>query len=84
MKYFEHTHTDGRSKWWHWGFVFWITVLGWLIAQMFITSPLPTLATEIDPVLGDEFMQASMTLFETQNMALIGLAFLGFVMLWYC
>ena len=79
MKYFEHTHTDGRSKWWHWGFVFWITVLGWLIAQMFITSPLPTLATEIDPVLGDEFMQASMTLFETQNMALIGLAFLGFV-----
>ena len=80
MNYFEQTRMTGRSKWYHWGFVFWITVLGWLLGQVFLTSPLPALASDIDPVIGQDFIQASTEMFESQNMAYIGLVSLGFLL----
>jgi len=81
MNYFEQTRMTGRSKWYHWGFVFWITVLGWLLGQVFLTSPLPALASDIDPVLGQDFIQASTEMFESQNMAYIGLVSLSLQLL---
>lgn len=79
MRYFEQTRTQGVSKWWHWGFVFWITVLGWLLAQIFITGPLPDIARDIDPQLGNDFLNAASELAETGNPLVLGVAVLGFL-----
>ncbi len=79
MQYFKHTHQNGLSKWWSWVFVFWLTFLGWIAAQLFLTSPLIPIAQEIDPELGQAFIDSSAAMFEDVNMAVIGLAALLFV-----
>ena len=59
--------------------MFWLTILGWIAAQLFLTSPLIPIAQEIDPELGQAFIDASTAAFENVNMAVIGLATLGFL-----
>jgi len=79
MQYFKNTHEHGLSKWWAWGFVFWLTFLGWIVAQLFLTSPLIPIAQEIDPELGQAFIDSSTSMLEGVNMALIGFATLLFI-----
>lgn len=79
MQYFKNTHEQGLSKWWAWGFVFWLTFIGWILAQFFMTSPLLPIAQEISPELGQAFTDSSAAMFEEINMALIGLAALLFL-----
>lgn len=79
MQYFKNTRLHGVSNWWSWIFVFWLTLLGWILAQLFLTSPLLPIAQEIDPELGQAFLNASTTAFDDVNMAVIGLAALGFL-----
>ena len=66
--YFKLTN-EGESRWWSWGIVFWFTVLGWLAAQLFITSPVGPLLQAADPELSKEMMEASMAAFTGDNMA---------------
>ena len=58
LNYFKLTN-DGVSVWWSWILVFWFTVLGWLLAQMVITGPIPELAKAADPNLGVQIDKAT-------------------------
>jgi membrane protease YdiL (CAAX protease family) len=79
MKYFQQTRENGYSHWALWVFVFWITVLGWIAAQLFITSPILPITQEIDPVLANEFLKASTELVNEETAILLGFLFLGFI-----
>lgn len=79
MQYFQHTHEQGLSKWWSWIFVFWLTFLGWIVAQLFLTSPLLPIAQDIDPQLGQDFIESSAAMFDEVNMVIIGFASLLFL-----
>lgn len=79
MQYFKHTHTDGVSSLWAWLFVFWMTVIGWITSQLFITSPILPIIQQIDPDLAKDFVQASGNLVDTNEAQRMGLAFLVFV-----
>lgn len=68
--YFKLTN-DGESRAWSWGIVFWFTVLGWLAAQLFITSPIGPLLESTDPELNKEMMDASMAAFAGENMGIM-------------
>ena len=54
---------DGESRWWSWGIVFWFTVLGWLAAQLLITSPVGPLLQAADPELSNQMTEASLAIF---------------------
>ena len=54
---------DGESRWWSWGIVFWFTVLGWLAAQLLITSPVGPLLQAADPELSNQMTEASVAIF---------------------
>lgn len=79
MQYFEQTRQTGQSHWALWVFVFWITVLGWIAAQMIITSPIVPIVTEIDPQLASDFVRSSESLLSEDNIAKIALLSLGFL-----
>ncbi len=77
--YFKLTN-EGESRWWSWGIVFWFTVLGWLAAQLFITSPVGPLLDAADPELSNEMMEASMGAFSGDNMATMAIIGASFVL----
>ncbi len=79
MKYFEQTRTDGYSHWALWGFVFWITALGWIAAQMFLTSPLLPIVEKLDPALAQDFINSSAEIFADANPMVLVLSGLGFL-----
>jgi len=65
----------GDSRWWVWGIVFWFTVLGWLVAQLVITSPVAPILESVDPELSKEMLDLSMAAFTDENgpkLALLG------------
>jgi len=65
----------GDSRWWVWGIVFWFTVLGWLVAQLVITSPVAPILESVDPELSKEMLDLSMAAFTGENgpkLALLG------------
>jgi len=39
--------------------VFWFTILGWLIAQIIVTGPIPAIAEAADPAISAEIKRAS-------------------------
>ena len=57
----------GDSRWWVWGIVFWFTVLGWIAAQIFITSPIGPLLESVDPELSKQMQDASLGVFGGDN-----------------
>lgn len=68
----------GDSRWWVWGIVFWFTILGWLVAQMVITSPVSPILESVDPELSKQLTDASLGVLSSDNfpkMALFGLTF---------
>ena len=40
---------QGESRWWSWIMVFWLFILGWLLAQMVLLAPIGAIAEKIDP-----------------------------------
>lgn len=57
MQYFQHTKTYGVSNIWTWLFVFWLTVLGWIMAQLLITSPIEPIVRLSNPNLADDLLR---------------------------
>ena len=53
----------GDSRWWVWGIVFWFTVLGWLAAQLVVTSPISPILDSVDPELSQQMLDMSMAVF---------------------
>ena len=53
----------GDSRWWVWGIVFWFTVLGWLAAQIVVTSPIFPILDSVDPELSQQMLDMSMAVF---------------------
>ena len=53
----------GDSRWWVWGIVFWFTVLGWLAAQLVVTSPISPILDSADPELSQQMLDMSMAVF---------------------
>ena len=53
----------GDSRWWVWGIVFWFTVLGWLTAQLVVTSPISPILDSVDPELSQQMLDMSMAVF---------------------
>ncbi|RKQ71295.1 CAAX prenyl protease-like protein [Litorimonas taeanensis] len=80
MQYFENTRKHGKSSLWLWIFVFWITVIGWLVGQIVITGPLPTIIREIDPELANDFLQSSTEAIEAANPARLVFSMFGFLL----
>ena len=77
MNYFKLTN-DGVSVWWSWILVFWFTVLGWLLAQIVITGPIPELAKAADPNLGfqiDKATENMMQQLDIKKISYFGLIF---------
>ena len=77
INYFKLTN-DGVSVWWSWILVFWFTVLGWLLAQIVITGPIPELAKAADPNLGvqiDKATENMMQQLDIKKISYFGLIF---------
>jgi membrane protease YdiL (CAAX protease family) len=79
MRYFENTHTEGVSNLWLWVFVLWITILGWIAAQLFVTGPIDPILADTHPQLREDLIRSSANAVETANPALLGLSALGFL-----
>lgn len=79
MQYFENTRKQGDSSFWAWLFVFWMVVIGWITAQLFITSPILPIVRQIDPQLANDFVQAGNNMVDESDAARLGLAFLTFI-----
>lgn len=77
--YFKLTQ-EGESRWWSWGIVFWFTVLGWLAAQLIITSPVGPLLDSADPELSKQMMDASLAAFTGENAAALAISSAVFVL----
>jgi len=68
----------GDSRWWIWGIVFWFTVLGWLMAQLLVTSPVGPLLSAADPELSKQMNEMSLAALTGENsvpLAIFGGAF---------
>lgn len=69
---------QGDSRWWVWGIVFWFTVLGWLGAQVLVTSPVGPLLSAADPELSKQMNEVSLAALTGENstkLAIFGGAF---------
>jgi len=69
---------QGDSRWWVWGIVFWFTVLGWLMAQLLVTSPVGPLLSAADPELSKQMNEMSLAALTGENstkLAIFGGAF---------
>lgn len=58
---------QGDSRWWVWGIVFWFTVLGWLGAQVLVTSPVGPLLSAADPELSKQMNEVSLAALTGEN-----------------
>ena len=79
LNYFEQTSL-GESRWWSWLVAFWFTILGWVIAQTVVTSPIPAIIAEIDPEAANQLTQASIALFEDIDLVKFGLLTSGLLL----
>ena len=69
----------GESRWWSWLMVFWFTILGWLVAQIIVTGPIPAIAEAADPAISAEIKRASSAMQANIDSERVGLLSLIFV-----
>jgi len=70
---------EGESRWWSWLMVFWFTILGWLVAQIIVTGPIPAIAEAADPAISAEIKRASSAMQANIDSERVGLLSLIFV-----
>ncbi|MEP6342261.1 MAG: CPBP family intramembrane glutamic endopeptidase [Maricaulaceae bacterium] len=65
----------GKINWYHWLGGFWLIFVGWIIAQVILTSPMMPLLEQTDPELSRQLSEASLAIFEkmaVEKIALFG------------
>lgn len=68
----------GKTNWYHWLGGFWLIFVGWIIAQVVLTSPIMPLLEQTDPELSQQLSEASFAVFEkmaAEKIAIFGGAF---------
>lgn len=80
MLYFQHTKTQGVSNLWTWLFVFWLTVLGWIMAQLIITSPIEPLIRLSHPALADDLRRIQQTSIAEPDLSRLRIAVSAFML----
>lgn len=70
--YFNQTQV-GESRWWSWLAGTWFFVVGAIIVQSFIASPIPIVAEAVDPEAVRAYNETTARMFDTLDMARFGL-----------
>lgn len=71
----------GKTKWYHWVGGFWFIFVGWIVAQLVLTSPILPLTEAADPELANQITVASTAMLEQLDIARMVLFGLGFLVM---
>ncbi len=73
--------SGGKTRWYHWLGGFWLIFIGWIFAQVFLTSPIIPLIESADPEIAAQITAASLDMLTDDNVQKLALYGFGFLTL---